>query len=454
MWFTAIMTAAASGWQLDPSAPPVSMGGGAHRYADGVVLHTLPAVVLALTPGTEPPPDAQWLGGRSWRVPTSSSEEAIALTLLLQEQRGVEAAFPDVVLHRRTTGMFTDPGYEGQWYLEELGAERLFSHSLGDPSIAVAVLDSGIDIAHIDLADAVSAPYDAWSDDSDPSPNDGEFCYGGGGICDEHGTAVSGVIVARAGNEAGIVGLCPECTLIPIKLLGEGTGALSADVAAFEHAIAQDAAVINNSWGFTTAIRVPTPLAAVIDRAATEPRGGLGAVVVFAAGNDDRTIRDDELQALDSVLCVSATDRYGQPTAYTNQGSSVDIAAPSATVTIAPGDEIMTTFGGTSAAAPVVSGVAAWLLSVRPDLSAQEVRDILTSSAIPSPLVTHDSDGHHPIYGYGELDLDGVIAAAYGEDVDTGLESGGCGCSTRRAAGGGFGVLLLCGLWLTSRRRR
>lgn len=454
MWFLALLTAqAAPGWQLDLAHPPVSLGGGSFRYPGGHVLSTLPAVVVSIRPGAAPPDGAEWLGGRSYRLPTDTAQQAIDLSLQLQASAAYATVFPDVVLPRRRAAMFSDPGYEGQWYLEELGAEALFSFSLGSAETRVAVLDSGIDIAHPDLAPAVDAPYDAWSDDDDPSPDEDEFCYSGGGICDEHGTAVSGIIAARADNDAGIVGLCPECTLVPVKLLGEGSGAMSADIASFEHAIAQDVAVINNSWGFTRSIPVPAPLAEVIDRAATEPRGGLGAVVVFAAGNDDRDISDDELQALDSVLCVSATDRYGQPTAYTNQGASVDLAAPSATVTIAPGGEIITTFGGTSAAAPVVSGVAAWLLSVRPELSAAEVREILIDSAVPSPLVTSDEDGHHPIYGYGELSLDGVLAAARGEE-DSGLteEAGGCSCSASPALGSG--LLILSGLWATTRRRR
>jgi subtilisin family serine protease len=74
---------------------------------------------------------------------------------------------------------------------------------------------------------------------------------------------------------------------------------LAADIAAFEHAIAADVGVINNSWGYTRPVRAPAPLAAVIRRAQTEPRGGKGALVVFAAGNDDRALRDDELTGLD-----------------------------------------------------------------------------------------------------------------------------------------------------------
>lgn len=418
-------------------------------------LRVLPAVVFTLAADTAPPRGAILLGGRSFRLPVETPAAAIDVAMQLQDQPGISSAWPDVILPRARAAVdFDDPHYTGQWYLEELGIEALFTRSLGDPAIRVAVLDSGIDVNHPDLMDAVADPYDAWSDDADPSPDPGEYCFNDDdGICDEHGTAVAGVIAARANNATGIVGLCPECTLIPIKLLGEGDSeSLSADIAAFEHAIAADAAVINNSWGFTQSIPVPQPLADVIARAATEPRDGLGAVVIFAAGNDNREIADNELQALDDVLCVSATDRYGQPTAYTNQGASVDISAPSATVTIAPGEEVLTTFGGTSAAAPVISGMAAWALSVRPDLSAAALRQILIDAAQPSPIVTHDENGHHPIYGFGTVSADALIATLFDEAPAEPEPTGGC--QTVPASGGLlWGVLVALG-WRRRATRR
>jgi subtilisin family serine protease len=204
----------------------------------------------------------------------------------------------------------------------------------------------------------------------------------------------------------------------------------------------------------------------VIHRAATETRGGLGAVVVFAAGNDDRELQDDEIEGLPDVLCVSALDSYGQPTAYTNSGASVDVAAPSATVTLTAGEGITTTFGGTSAAAPVVSGVAALALSIRPDLSAAELTALIIDTAQQSPIITPDEDGHHDVFGYGLIDPPSLAAALTGagdtgEPADTaapadpadsasGDEKGGCGCQSAEVSS-----LLpaLAGLLLAGRRR-
>ncbi len=395
------------------------------------VLRVLPAIVVVLEPGVAPPVEllrrAEPLGGPSYRLP---SLDPVAEARAWASRPAVRAADPDVVLPRRRQA-FDDPEHGGQWYLEDLGMQALYDVSLGDPATRAAVLDSGIDIAHPDLASAVLAPYDAVDEDDDPSPNDGEFCpFGEVGICDEHGTAVAGIVGARANNGVGIVGLCPECTLVPIKLLGESEGALSSDVRSFEHAIAQDVAVINNSWGFIDSIPVPDSLADVIHRAATETRGGKGALVVFAAGNDDREVLDDELQALPDVLCVSAVDSYGNYTAYTNRGATVDVAAPSATVTIAPEGGMTTTFGGTSAAAPVVSGLAAWVLSVAPDLTAAELRELLVSTAVQSPLVTPDENGHHDVFGYGIVSPAAILEHLFpggGQDAgpaDAGVDGG------------------------------
>ena len=452
----ALIRCASAGVSLDPAHPPELVGRLADRpvyqFAPGAAWAVDDAVVLELAAGVSPPIGARALGGGFYRLPTRRPVET---ALAWQGRPGVVEAFPDVLLpHERRS--FDDPSYGGQWYLQDLGMEALYAVSLGSPDVRVAVIDSGIDIAHPDLASAVVDPYDAWSDDDDPSPDPGEYCTNGSNtdICDEHGTATSGIILARANNGDGIVGMCPTCTLIPIKMLGEGAmGSSSADIAAFEHAIASDAAVISNSWGFTQYTPVPTTLANAIRHASTDTRGGLGAVVVFAAGNDDRELQADEMESMDEVVCVSATDSYGYPTAYTNYGEGVDVAAPSATVTIAPGDEVIVNFGGTSAAAPVVSGLLAWALSVDPTLSAAELRDLVRSTATPSPYIPPTD--HDPYYGYGNLSAAGVLEALVpsGDTGDTGESPGvgGCACGQASGALGGW-VFGLVGLFAVRRR--
>jgi len=461
----ALPAAQAAPLALDAAAPPQALGADRYRFRPQVELRVLPAVVLTLDPGVAPPAGAEHLGGRSWRLPVRDAAQAVRQALELDARPGV-LAFPDVELPLKRTQdidptSFDDPSRGGQWYLDDLSMDELFAISLGDATTRVAVIDSGIDISHPDLSPAVDAPYDAWSDDDDPSPDPGEYCNDGSmDICDEHGTAVSGVVAARADNGVGIVGMCAQCTLVPIKLLGEGTGStntLSVDVRAFEHAIEQDISVINNSWGFTEPTPVPVNLAAVIHRAATETRGGKGALVVFAAGNDDREIGPDEMEALDDILCVSAVDSYGNPTNYTNFGAAIDVAAPSATVSIAPNNGLIENFGGTSGAAPVASGLAAWAASMDAELTAQDLHDLMVQTAVPSPLVSHDDSGHNDYYGYGLIDALNVrdrLVPATGDDTGGEPVKGGCGCAGTPAPAGLWALLGLPLLVLRRRRSR
>lgn len=389
---------------------------------DGVPLRIAPSVVVVTRPGAPLPPGARRIGPGAGLLPVRDAAEAVALTAALNADPGVLGASPDYLWEHRAPAS-ADPWREGQWYLELLDIDALHAASTGDAAVRVAVIDSGISIGLDDLAPGVVQPYDAFANDDDPRPEAGDYCFGGDdGLCDDHGTAVAAIIGARRDNGVGITGVCPGCSIVPIRMLGEGAGRLSADVAAFEHAISADAAVINNSWGFTERIPVPEALAAIVRRAATEPRGGKGALVVFAAGNDDREIGMEELGAMDEVLCVAATDTYGYPTAYTNRGPALDVAAPSATVTLDANGELLTTFGGTSAAAPVVAGLAGWALSVDPSLDAASLHALFIETARPSPLVTPDADGFHPLYGYGEVDaaalLEALGPATAGGDAD------------------------------------
>ena len=375
----------------------------------------LPAVVYSLAPGQQIPLEKSvHLGGRSYLLKTQTTHNAVLLSASLNEL-GIAAA-PDQ--YRPLSGQsFSDPNYEGQWYLDYLQMELLFDENLGSSDIRIAVIDSGIDITHPDFASKIIAPLDAFSNDTDPNPNENEFCPPGStGMCDVHGTAVAGIALATANNQSGIVGICPNCSLIPIRMIGEGSGTLSAEIIAFEHAIDNGADIINNSWGYNDALSAPPPLKTVIERALTEGRSGKGTVVVFAAGNDDREVQAGEICDLDGVLCISAIDSYGRPTAYTNYGKAIDLAAPSATVSIAPNEQTTTNFGGTSGAAPVVSGLVGWILSNRPELTATQVRDLLTETAQESPLVTHDENGHHDIYGYGIVSPSHILEALYPTD--------------------------------------
>ena len=404
----------------------------------------LPAAVVTVKDPTRLPKGlldaAESLGesGWTWRVEAQDGQTGKDVAKAWASRPGVRYAEPDMLLpHTRWEERFNDPYYLSQWYHESLNTDVLYDLSQGNSEVYVAVIDSAIETAHPEFTDSVLAPLDVYGDDADPNPEPGEYCFEDGdmSLCDVHGTAVAGIAVARANNAEGIVGLCPDCSLIPIRLLGEYYSPLSGDVKAFEHAIDNGAWVINNSWGYSDYMPVSNTLRSVIVRATTQGRNGLGAVVVFAAGNEDREIQDDELAAIPEVVCVTAVDHYGNPTPYTNTGASVDIAAPSATVSASVNASYTQSFGGTSAAAPVVSGVAGLILSIHPEYTAQEVRELLTQSAKKDGRVTFDENGHHNTFGFGFLSPEGIVEAwnpapeEVAEELEPETEAGGCAAS-------------------------
>lgn len=219
----------------------------------------------------------------------------------------------------------------------------------------------------------------------------------------EHGTAVAGVAAAVTGNGLGVAGACPACPIVPVRLITGELVEISSDVEAFAHVIDHGAAVCNNSWGYDEALPMPFALEAVLSRAESEGRGGKGMLVVFAAGNEDREVRDFELQGHPSVVTVGATDRYGHATPYTNYGAGLDLVAPVGAVTTTLDGDYTYSFGGTSSAAPVVAGVLGLAVAAAPDVTAARLRELLVATAKKSPLVSYDEQGHNDTYGYGQV---------------------------------------------------
>ena len=157
--------------------------------------------------------------------------------------------------------------------------------------------------------------------------------------------------------------MCPDCSLVPIKLLG-AEDRLSADIRAFSHAIDSEAGVINHSWGYYEAIPVPTPLKNIIVKASTEGREGK-EILVFLLLNDDRESWTMSSAPLMRILCVSAIDNYGRPTNtdMVLQSMFLPRLRPShAQMRPKPINLVE------RRPSSVVSGLAAWALSERPDL--------------------------------------------------------------------------------------
>lgn len=376
-------------------------------------------------------------------------------------------AFPDLHLRHTLAQEPTvslppdDPRYPAQFFFDDLDMEQAWTLSVGDPSVVVAVVDNGCDELHPDLQAKLDPGHDVIDDDDDPA-----FFPDSPG--NEHGTACAGLIAAVTDNGVDVAGACPRCRATCTRMLS-ATGAgvpLNADVRAFGAAFDDDVDVVSNSWGFVDAIPVPGVLAEAITEVHRNGRGGLGAVVVFATGNDFRLVGDDELLAVEGVIGVGAVNNLGELTQFSNFGAAVDIVAPTGTVTTdisgsdgANAGDVTFAFGGTSSACPIVAGIAGLLLGLAPELTSTAVAALLTDSAKQSVFASPNEAGHDDEYGFGLVQPAVALQLLVGADVPDAPElAGGSGCECGQ--GGSAGATLGLGCWLLihgrprQRRRR
>lgn len=289
------------------------------------------------------------------------------------------ASVPAAVSPAAITSYCNDSLFQYQWGLMnnstgfDIRAYQAWGLSQGK-GVKVAVLDSGIDKTHVDLAANISSlSYDA---DGGLSPSTVHRN-------DDHGTQCAGVIGAIKDNNIQIVGVAPQCTLISISKNMNTSSAMSANMFAdgINWAWKNGADVINCSWGDFAYSPV---LKDAIDSALVRGRGGKGCVLVFSAGNGGRQVGFPANSNPDLVV-VAAICKDGSRHLTSNFGACIDL--------VAPGDSILTTtfynqttYGGqTSMAAPHVAGVAALMLSYNPYLTAKKVHQILEVTARKIP---------------------------------------------------------------------
>ncbi|MEO1171366.1 MAG: S8 family serine peptidase [Myxococcota bacterium] len=358
-----------------------------------------------------------------------SADRAPQIAEALGRRSDVEWSHPDFIYRVETHAAPNDEFYPQQWHHGIVLAEGAWARETGDSSVRIAVIDTGVDMAHPDLASKLVAPRDTENRDNDPSPEEEEA----------HGTACAGLAAAVGGNGEGVAGVCQGCAIIPIRLFaGTGFTRQGADSDAFAWAVDNGAAVISNSWGPAGSVPVPFNLDAAIQEAAIEGRDGAGAVIFFSAGNQGRETADFELANHPLVISVGATTEADRRASYSNFGPGLDLMAPAGSVTTdnsggpqsgySPGN-YTSAFGATSAATPVAAGIAGLLLSAEPSLSRGQITQVLfdTAERIGSELYT---DGRNDRYGHGrvsavralELVLDGQVCQPVAEVCDNGID--------------------------------
>jgi len=365
-----------------------------------------------------------------------SVEALIELALQLGEQALVEFATPNFISQYTRCASSAPPSpAKAQWHLAMVHARQAWALSQGRKSITVAVLDDGVDVDHPELKarlkrkpdpqeprDLLGRDFyvpDSAADHFDPRPKRFRMPFDQMNGNDIHGSCCAGVAV---GSGPRGFGMAPRCSLLPVKIFHADDLASDARVADAMRYAAQFADVISCSWGGP---RSPDLQSAIAD-ASAQGRAGRGAVIVCAAGNEAAP-RVSYPAADPHCIAVGASTDARLQADYSNSGPQLAVVAPSSggakgivcTDVAVPGrgfnigsvaaggaDGLFTNdFGGTSSATPLVAGLAALMLSLKPQLSPAQVADLLKHSAVKiGPPGSYDANGHSNAYGHGMVD--------------------------------------------------
>jgi thermitase len=289
-------------------------------------------------------------------------------------------------------------GKLAQWAPQFVLAPAAWDITEGDPSIIIAIVDTGIDSQHPDLQGKIV----------------GGTSFVGRSVKDQngHGTHVAGIAAAVTNNNTGIAGLCPRCSIMPVRALdANGSGFLSDVAAGIVYAADNGARIINLSLG--------GPSSSQTLRAAVDYAFAHNALPVAAMGNGyapDAT----EPAYWYNALSVGAVDQSGAKADFSNYGPKTDVVAPGvAILSTLPTYQVTLNqtyelgydaLSGTSMATPVVSGIAGLILSRNPALSASEVKGIIEATAGDGKSFTDTT-------GFGLVNAAKAVAAAVQTDT-------------------------------------
>jgi subtilisin family serine protease len=301
---------------------------------------------------------------------------------------GATALLPDTVPD--------DPRYGDLWGMAKIRAPQAWDLSTGDPDLVVAIIDTGIDYTHPDLAANIwtnpgEIPANSIDDDGNGYVDDVhgyDFYNNDGDPMDDHfhGTHVAGTTGAVGNNGVGVAGVNWHVRLMALKFLASsGSGPVSGAIGALEYAARMGARISNNSWGsgaYSQALYDAIKNAQVADH-----------LFVAAAGNSyanaDTQPTYPAAYDLDNIISVAAMDKSDGLAAFSNWGvRTVDLGAPGVSILSSVLGGGYASYSGTSMATPHVAGAAALLYALHPDWGYAQAREQLlaTTRAVPALL--------------------------------------------------------------------
>ncbi|MGK7900235.1 MAG: Ig-like domain-containing protein [Hormoscilla sp.] len=348
-----------------------------------------------------------------------------------------------------------DPFFEDQWHLLNTGQTggragvdanvtaawdipnpRNPSQTVRGRDVVIGIVDDGLDITHPDIAARYrnNLSNDFLERDGDPSPN----------LPRNHGTLVAGVAAANGDDGIGVTGAAPQSSIAALRLIGSGySDELVPDALGHEN---QEIDIYQNSWSPIERLdlRGPNPLAlTALQTGVDSGRGGRGNIYVFSAGNNresrigksgDDNVNYNGYANSRYTIAVGAINHNGVHAPYSEPGAPLLISAPSSeglgrdvgvgvtttgfVATESPENDYTNKFSGTSAAAPLVSGVIALMLEANPELSWRDVQHIIVETAEQNDRSNPDwviNGAGFPVnhfYGFGLIDAAAAVQAA------------------------------------------
>lgn len=318
-------------------------------------------------------------------LPANANEAAVAAQLA----RNPLIKFAELDRRVRSTMAVNDPYIGSEWHIARIGADLAWNTTQG-VGVTIAILDSGVDVAHPDLKANIVAGYNLYDNNADVTD-----------VCG-HGTAVAGSAGATSNNGVGVAGVAGEARIMPVRIAyfdsaANGCYAYYSTVASgITYAADHGARVANASYGGLAGS------SAVLS--AAQYMKNKGGLVFVSAGNNGV---DEGIAPTTAMIVISATDGSDNRTSWSSYGNFVSLAAPGAGIYTTSRGGVYQAWNGTSFSSPVAAGVAALMMSAQPALDGAKIEQLMFSTAVDLGAA-----GRDPLFGYGRVDADAGVRAA------------------------------------------
>ena len=309
----------------------------------------------------------------------SGKDEVLKAIKKLEKQPEVLSAEPGYryrfsnIEEMETAAAGNVPSYTNQWALTQINATQAWGLTTGTQSVKVGVIDSGIS-SHPDLNANLAAGWDFYGNTSDATDYHNN----------SHGTHVAGIIGATGAVSGGVIGICPNVTLVPMRVMNPSDSSLDepgyyiyAIVAAITYSINNNIPIINCSFG------------SLGESGSMEyEMANYSGLIVCSAGNDGKDTDVEHYSPaganLDNIISVANSKSDDELSYSSNRGVvTVDLAAPGSEIRSTVKGNGYAMMSGTSMAAPYVAGVAALIKSVRPDLTSTQIKSCILEGVDP-----------------------------------------------------------------------